>query len=111
VKYAGKQVCVSGFLGQMVPYGEDQAELFATREQALSRRAPVYLHVGFRLTLKLQPLLAKHSGERAMAVGTFDFDRRCWPQTSEGQPATCFPRRPMSVHQGSIIFADGTRVP
>lgn len=73
--YAGKLVCVSGFLGQMVPYGEEEAGLYGTRDQALSRRAPAYLHIGIRLTVDLQTQLARRSGEQAVAIGTFDFDR------------------------------------
>ena len=110
-EYEGRTVCVSGYLGRMVPYGEEDAELFSTREQAEAKRADYYLHIGLRLTLDLQPKLAAHGLESVVASGVFHVDPSCWPQTTSGKPATCFSLRPMRVSGARVILADGTSLP
>lgn len=96
--HAEKRICVSGYLGHMVPYGEESADLFSSAEQAKSRQSDHYITLSLPLTMKAQEELASYSDRKLDAVGTFHFDRRCWPQSGEKESQyQCFPPRPMKL--------------
>ncbi len=106
-----RPICVEGYLGEMVPFGEDAVEIFATRRQAKEKRAEYYVHIGVRLTPELQPRFAARALERIQARGIFETDKVCWPESSGGRPYTCFPPRPMRLRKASIRFSDGSVLP
>lgn len=110
-QYDRRRICVAGFLGRMVPYGETSAELFATRQQAESIQADVYLELGVPLDLRRQEILSRYSGQPARVEGIFEFDARCWPNAGQTEPEyDCFPPRPMRVTRPELQFANGTSV-
>lgn len=102
------EICASGFLGAMVPYGEDDAELYSTIAEAKSKRADYDVHIGLPLTIKLLEALSRYSAQPVRVEGIFDFDQRCWPQTTGGRPDICFPPRPMRVGRARVFLGDGT---
>jgi hypothetical protein len=108
--YAGKRICVSGFLGRMVPYGEDSADLFATKEEASLRQSERYVTISLLLSLKAQEELAGYSGRLLVVVGTFKFDERCWPRKGEMESRfQCFPPRPMELLSPTLRRARDAR--
>jgi hypothetical protein len=108
-RFGGRRICVSGYFGRVIPYGETSTELFATNEEAESGRAEAYLELGVRLNVTVQERLSHHSGEFVNVDGFFEYDPRCWPVSNERESAyRCFPPRPMRVRNTLLRFADGT---
>lgn len=104
--YGEKRVCVSGYLGHMIPYGEESADLFATAEDAKLRQSVRYVTLSVPLTIDAQEELARYSDTKLDAVGTFHFDERCWPQHGEKEASyQCFPPRPMKLLNAKIAVA------
>jgi hypothetical protein len=88
--FAGDRVCVTGFLGSMVAYGEESAELFATREAAEARTSEHYITVSAPMGGPEQVELAGLSGQPLTIVGKFELSEICWPPgVSESQ---CYDR-------------------
>lgn len=106
--HSGKRVCVEGFLGQMVPHGEETAELFATAAEAASRHSDHKLTLDVLLSPENQELLARHSGAHLRVMGTFEFNARCWPnaRTGESSRFRCAPPRPMELANPTIALID-----
>ena len=104
--YGGKTLCLSGFLGRMVAYGEDSADLFATREEAKTRDSEHYVTISLPLTMKVQEELAKYSERKLDVAGIFQFDPKCWPKSGETESRfKCFPSRPMQLLKPEIALA------
>ena len=111
-QYTGRRVCVSGYFGQIVPHGEDEPRLYATREQAETRHADYYLQLGFPFTIPVQARIARYSGQPIRVDGVFEYDPRCWPPPGHPEHAfQCFPPRPMTVRHARVRFSDGYQVP
>ena len=105
--YAGKRLCVSGFLGRMVRYGEDSADLFETKEDAGPRHSEHYVTISLPLTIAAQEELSGYALRKLIVVGTFEFDARCWPKAKESKSRyQCFPSRPMQLLKPEIAFGD-----
>jgi hypothetical protein len=103
--YAGRRVCISGYLGRMVSYGEDSLDLFASKEDAAERHSPQYLSLGVQMTLLAQKELASYSERRLTAVGTFEFDEACWPtRNGVASKFKCFPPRPMTIRDVELAL-------
>lgn len=102
--FGGRRVCVEGYLGQMVPYGEDSAELFETRAEAVSRHADRYITILVPMTADNQERLASVSLSRVRVEGVFEFNERCWPSRATGEPSRfrCAPARPMELADPAI---------
>jgi hypothetical protein len=109
IAYEGRRVCVSGFFGRIVPYGETSFELFATTTEAETRHAGLFLDLGVRWDARLQERLSRHSAEGARVEGIFEHDPQCWPAPGRGQPDyMCSPPRPMRIRYILLRFLDGT---
>jgi hypothetical protein len=104
--YKGQRVCLTGFLGRMVKYGEDGPDLFATKAEAANRKSRQFLSLGVPMDLLVQKDLALNSERKLDVVGVFEFDARCWP-TPNGIESKfkCSPPRPMSIRQVSLAFS------
>lgn len=104
-EYDGMRVCVEGYLGQMVPHGEDSLDLYRTDAEALDRFSQQFVSIGLPMTLALQERLASTGLRHAMVVGTFTFDERCWPDRESGRPTIyrCAPERPMRLVDPVLI--------
>ena len=108
-RYEGRHVCVSGFFGWIVPYGETRFELFATREQAESGLADTLLGLGIRWDVMLQAELARHSAEFVRVEGIFEHNPRCWPAEGRDEPDyNCFPPQRMRIRYAFVRFPDGS---
>jgi hypothetical protein len=104
--YRGRRVCVSGFLGRMVPYGEDRPDLYATPEEAQTRHAERYVTIGVPMTIASQEALSRRAVQPVRVEGVFEFDPRCWPPPGQSQAEyTCFPARPMRIANAELTFA------
>jgi hypothetical protein len=104
--YRDQRVCLSGFLGRMVPYGEDSPDLFATRQAAADRLSRQYLSLGVQMSLLVQKELAAKSERKFDVVGTFEFDAQCWPGQDGVESAFhCFPPRPMTIRQVELALS------
>lgn len=109
-EYSGRRVCVSGFLGQMVPYGEDSAKLYATREEAAATHAEYYVALSLPWSIQMQEALSRHSLEPLQVEGVFEFDADCWPRAGQAQSDyICFPPRPLRIRHARLAFADGVQ--
>jgi hypothetical protein len=109
--YNGRHVCVSGFFGRIVPYGETDFELFATKEEAESGRGDFFLGLGVRWDVMLQARLSRHSAEFARVEGIFEHDQQCWPAPGRDESDyRCFPPRPMRIRYALLRFSDGTEI-
>lgn len=109
-QYGGTRVCLSGFFGRMIPYGETSAELFATKEQAETIHADYYVELEVELDLRTQERLSHYSAQPVQVEGIFEFDAECWPQGENAEPDyTCFPPRPMRLSYPLLRFSDGAR--
>lgn len=108
--YEGRQVCITGFFGSMVPYGEDTPKLYATVQEAtaLSSR---YVRLYLPFEGNTQERLSRYSAQAARARGVFHFEAPCWPREDGSDPDTCFPPRPMTLRHATIIFDDGVHFP
>ena len=105
VEFSNRRICVVGFLGRMVPFGEDSPKLFATAEEAETNSSEHYITIGVRMTIPSQEMLSRHSVQPLRVEGIFGYDPRCWPQGN--QPVaeyTCFPSRPMRLARAKITF-------
>lgn len=103
--YARRRVCVSGYLGRMVPYGEDSPKLYSTSEEAETTRSERYVTIGVPMTITSQEELSRHSVRPLRVQGVFEFDDRCWPQAGQTQADyTCFPSRPMRISNARVSF-------
>jgi hypothetical protein len=75
----------------MIPYGEETVELYATPEAAARRYYSDHsLFISFPLTIRSQVFLAKYSGQKFDAVGTFqnyDLLKPMWLLSSTIAPA------------------------
>jgi hypothetical protein len=110
-RYSRKPICLTGYLGPMVAYGEASARLFSTPEAA--RNTPSdYLAIGVPMTLLSQERLARYSSQKIEVRGIFHYDRKCWPKPGKAEADyQCFPPRPMEVRNARITFEDGTQMP
>src|ERR1044071_2773129 len=59
--YAGKRVCVSGYLVRMIPYGEEDVEFVPSQIRAKEKPSKEYLRIGVQLTMSAQIELSKYS--------------------------------------------------
>jgi hypothetical protein len=108
-RYDGRRVCVSGYFGRIVPYGETSFELFATRPEAEAARADFFLGLGIRWDVMLQERLSRHSANFARVEGIFEHDRQCWPDAGRTESDyICSPPRPMRIRNVLLRFSDGT---
>lgn len=108
-RYEGRRICVSGFFGRIVPYGETNFELFTTRQQAEQQQADLFLDLNIRWEVRLQAELSRHSSEFARVEGIFEHDQQCWPRSGQvGTDYNCYPPRPMRLRYILLRFADGT---
>jgi hypothetical protein len=104
--YQRRRVCVSGFLGRMVPYGEDRPDLYSTREEAETRHSDRYVTIGVPMTISSQESLSRHSAQPLRVQGVFEYDARCWPRSGQGEAEySCFPSRPMRIANAELTFA------
>ncbi|HEX8669083.1 MAG TPA: hypothetical protein VF727_12020 [Allosphingosinicella sp.] len=111
-EFAGRRVCVSGFLARMPEYGESSAELYATEEEAKEASGSTYVTIGVPITIHSQQQLARHSARPIRVDGVFGYDEECWPRKGEKEPEyQCFPPRPMNIRNARILFSDGTEMP
>jgi hypothetical protein len=104
--YEDQRVCLSGFLGRMVPYGEDSPDLFATKQAAADRHSVQYLKLGIRMSMPVQEKLASFSERMLDVVGIFEFDASCWPsQDGVESKFRCFPPRPMAIRHAELALS------
>jgi len=109
-EFEGRRVCVSGFLGRMVRYGEASPELFATRRDAASTFSDRRIVIGIRFTIPVQERLSRHSLHPLRVEGVFELESPCLPRAREAQPGTVCSQPPeMRIALPRLIFANGTR--
>jgi hypothetical protein len=101
--YTGHIVCVTGFLGQLVEYGEDSPDIYATREQAISRFTDDYVTLGVRFDVQTQKRLYRYSTRRMTVRGRLVVDPLCRSNPSQRGVPKCIPDRPMKIESAQII--------
>lgn len=109
-RFDGRRVCVAGFLGRMVAYGEDSAELYGSKDDAEERHTPRFLVLGLPLTLSRQAQLPQHSTQLVLAWGVFAFEPSCVMQSGR-IPAGCRSYRPARLRVERLTFSDGNHLP
>src|SRR3954471_12627703 len=63
-RFLGQRVCVSGFLGRMVTYGEAAPELYSSKEDAESAYSEKRIVLGFPFNVRVQERLSLYSAQR-----------------------------------------------
>lgn len=76
-QFVGKRVCLFGYLGRMVPYGEASPEVFSTREDAESTYSDRRVTLGIPFTIPVQERLSRRSGQQLRAEGVFELETPC----------------------------------
>lgn len=109
--YQRRRICLVGFLGRMVAYGEDSPKLYATRDEAENTESERFVTIGIPMSVQIQERLSRHSVQPLRAEGVFEFDARCWPQAGGSQSDyTCSPSRPMRIAHARITFPGSSDV-
>ena len=78
-EFEGRRICLSGFLGRMIPYGEATPELYSTREDAQSTYSDRRVVLGVTFTVPVQERLSRHSLEPLRVEGIFELESPCVP--------------------------------
>lgn len=109
-RFLGRRVCVSGFLGWMIPYGEATPELFSTREDAESTHSDRRIVLGLPFTLQVQERLSRHSLQPLQVEGRFQLESPCTLASDSTQNDTVCDLPPqMRIARARLTFADGAR--
>ena len=108
--FEGRRVCVSGFLGDLIPYGEASPQLFATREEAQRAYSNRYLTIGIPFTMQVQERLSHHSVQPLEVEGVFTLEFPCVFATGAARnESVCEPPIEMRIAHARLTFANGAR--
>jgi hypothetical protein len=110
--FVGRKVCLSGFLGRMVPYGEDSPKLYATPDEAEATKLERFATLGISLTIPVQERLSRYSAQPLRVEGVFVLEHPCLldPQLSPSD-SICSPPPSLRIAGARLIFADKTEFP
>jgi hypothetical protein len=109
-QFEGRRICVSGFLGRMVPFGEASPELFSTRAEAESTYSDRRIVLGLPFTLRVQERLSRYSLQPLQVEGVFQLESPCLPVAAPAQRNTvCDPPPEMRIAGARLTFAEGAR--
>jgi hypothetical protein len=109
-RFEGRRVCVTGFLGQLIPYGEATPELFRTRAEAESTHSDHRVVLGLPFTLLVQERLSRYSLRPLRAEGVFNLESECRPtKRARADDTVCEAPPEMRISSARLRFADGAR--
>jgi hypothetical protein len=109
-RFVGRRVCVSGFLGRMIPYGEAAPELYPTKEDAEVAFSEKKIVLGFPFNVRVQERLSPYSARRLHVNGVFMLESACVPAADPFRTGTaCDPPPEMRIGDARLRFLDGTQ--
>lgn len=111
-RFTNKRVCLSGYLGRMVAYGEDSPKIYATESEAQATKLERFATLGIPFTIPVQERLSRYALRKVQVEGIVELEFPCGSQpTSEPTDSLCSPPPSLRIAKARLQFADGTQFP
>jgi hypothetical protein len=111
-EFENRRVCVSGFLGRLVPYGEATPEIFSTKEDAEPAFSDRRVVLGLPFTLEVQERLSRYSVQPLRVEGVFQLESPCVPAKNKfSQDTVCESAPEMRISGARLTFMSGAKFP
>lgn len=102
--FRGKQLCVRGYLGKMVSFGEDSPKLLTTRASS-DNWSSDFISLDLVMNIANQKRLAAHSTERILVSGRIVLDDECWAVRAQNG-GRCWPVSGVSIRTDGLRFLE-----
>lgn len=110
--FAGRRVCLSGYFGRIVPYGEDSPKLYATPEEADATRLERFVTLGIPFTIPVQERLARYSVQPVRVEGIVTLEHPCLSEpVATPSDSLCSPPPSLRISRARLNFADAVQFP
>jgi hypothetical protein len=109
MRFLGRRVCVSGFFGRMITYGEAAPELYPSKADAEAAFSEKKIVLGFPFNVRVQEQVSRHSAQPLRVTGVFVLEYPCHPAVEPVRNGTaCDPPPRMRIEHARLRFLDGT---
>lgn len=110
--FAGRRVCLSGYLGRIVPYGEDSPKLYATPDEAEATRLERFVTLGIPFTIPVQERLSRYSVQPVKVEGIVALEHPCLSEpAATPSDSLCSPPPSLRIARARLSFADAAQFP
>lgn len=111
-KFTKQRICISGYLGKMVKFGEDSPKIYTTVEEARELRLHRFATLGIPFTTANQERLSQRSLKEVQVEGVLELELPCLSEpTLKSTDSVCSPAPSLRIAKARLRFADGAHFP